>query len=262
MKADVLTILDCPDFERAHTFGVGSGGARRIYDLLSTGTGDRTMPNPNSMSLTQCLITVLNKLLDMDADQTILTSRLLEEVNKIYEKTAQLHDRLMNSDGRHVQLRRLNSQIRKVTKKLAHESKMRGTEAAVINLRFSLSERDIPQSTIEKMALALVNACMTAGAPLRRIDWVRMEEREPGERFSSIVDMVSTRRIPNRARERFRRVVRTVITNNKKAATRTNKRPRSTEPSPAMSKRQVLESSFTHIGKSSPRAIPERETDV
>lgn len=242
VEADVLTILDCCFAGNGHktpAIGLASRKNRdsnRICDLLTACDRDKYTPAPGPNSFTNALINTLNRLLDEDPNQCILVTRLVKEINNWYGTDARLFDRLRKEDGRHVQLQPLSTR-----KKRLLPFKYEVAERAVVNLRFSLAERDLSQSAIEKWAQELISACNDGVIPIRRIDWIGMERNNPGERFRRVVEMISSD--TNKPKERFRRAVKTVIENNKEGTGQVRKRTRSDEPSPGVAKRLLSEHS-------------------
>lgn len=234
LDADVLTIFDCCFASNGHKGGQDS---RRIYDLLAACPKGDTTPAPGPNSFTRRLINTLDRLLDENSDQRILTTRLLEELNKKSRTQAELHDRLYKEDGRHVQLRPINGQSKQKTKQDAKAFNAKASEEAGIKLRFSLQERDMPKEKIELWAQELIKACDTAGVPVRRIDWIKMEERHPKQMFRHAVKAV--RRMNRRRSIEFD----DEETTETKPALK--KRLRSNSLSPSMAKRRLKESSAT-----------------
>lgn len=235
VEPDVLTILDCCFASSGHK---GCTDSRRTYDLLAACDKDEETPAPGESSFTQRLINTLERLLAEEGDQRILTTRLLEELNKDCEKPAHLFDRLKKNDGRHVQLKPVTRRSKRETKKLAIDFKKQAREEAGVNLRFSLQEKDLPRKKIEDWAQALVHACQSVDLPIRRIDWVKMEKNNPGQRLSSIVEIV-TQNNKNSPKRRFQRAIESVIEDNRSAARKANKRNRSKDPSPLSPKRRA-----------------------
>ncbi|KAF2626411.1 hypothetical protein BU25DRAFT_98040 [Macroventuria anomochaeta] len=233
VEPDVFTILDCCFASRGHK---GSDDSRRIYDLLAACDRDETTPAPCPTSFTERLVATLEKFLNDPDDQSILTTKLLEEINKDCDSPAYLFDRLKKNDNRHVQLKPLSEQTTEEAKELAIKFKNQPPEEAGVSLRFSLQKQDLSKKKIEEWAQALITACETV-VPLRRIDWVKMEKNSPGQRLQRLVDIVHQAK--NNPRQRFRKAIETVIENNETAARRANKRSRSEDPLPVTSKRRA-----------------------
>lgn len=186
VDADVLAIFDCCFASDVK----GCQDNRRIYDLLAACPKGGFTPAPGPDSFSRRLIDTFNRLLDEDADQRILTTRLLEEMNKQCQTQVRLHDRLHKDDGRHVQLRPVSGQSKQKTEQDAKQFNQRPMEEAGVKLRFSLQTRDIPKKKMEKWAHELIKACDAASIPLRRIDWIKMEERHPKQMFRHAVKQV------------------------------------------------------------------------
>lgn len=233
VEPDVLTILDCCFASRGHK---GCDDSRRIYDLLAACDRDEYTPAPCPTSFTERLVFTLDKFLEDPDDQCILTTKLLEEMNRTSESPAFLFDRLGKRDNRHIQLKPVSKQTKEEAKQLAIDFMNREPEEAGVHLRFSLQTQDLSKKKIEGWAQAIVTACEMV-VPLRRIDWVRMEKNTPGQRLQRLVDIVHQAR--NDPKLRFRRAIETVIERNEAAAGRIHKRSRSREPSPDPSKRHA-----------------------
>ena len=251
MKADVLTILDCCYASDAHK---GSRGDRRIYDLLAACPPGKSTPAPGIKSFTRRLINTLNDLLNKDKDQRILTTRLMKEINQInpsLHNPVKLHDRLHKgiNDGRHVQLVRINVDSKSKTEEDARSLEKKPHEKASVLLRFSLYKPMEAQEVIETWAYKLIKACDGDDDPdvtLRRIDWVKMEQTEPGKRLYDAVAGTSPR-------EHLRKIIRTVIRSNN-ALGRSKKRARSKEPPSTTAKRQASGDPLVPFDK--PKAEP------
>ncbi|KAJ4370824.1 hypothetical protein N0V86_008517 [Didymella sp. IMI 355093] len=130
VDADVLAIFDCCFASDVK----GCQDSRRIYDLLAACPKGAFTPAPGPESFSRRLVETLNRLLDEDADQRILTTRLLEEMNMRYHTPAKLHDRLHKDDGRHVQLRPISGQSKQKTEKDAKNFSLRPMEEAGLTI--------------------------------------------------------------------------------------------------------------------------------
>lgn len=217
MKADVLTILDCCYASDAHK---GFQGGRRIYDLLAACPPGKPTPAPGARSFSRRLIDTLNRLLDEDESQRILTTRLMKEINQInpgFHHPVMLYDRLHRgmTDGRHVQLVQIDKDSKLKTEEDVKVSDNKPHERASVVLRFSLHDPRMTQTKIESWAHRLIRACNgdeDVDVALRRIDWVEMQKTEPGDRFRNLVDIMAVQAGP---RDHFRRIVRAVVANNR-----------------------------------------------
>ncbi|KZM21040.1 uncharacterized protein EKO05_0011167 [Ascochyta rabiei] len=190
IEGDVLTILDCCFASDAQK---GRHHSRRIYDLLAACPKGGNTPAPGEFSFTRSLINTLDRLWAADPDQRILTTRLLEEITRNSGGQAKLHDRLYKDDGRHVQLRPIDGQSKEQTQHDAEQFDSSPLEEAGVKLRFSLQAKDITQVKIEAWAQRLVKASQDANIPLRRIDWLRMDNNEPGQRLRNVVEIFRER---------------------------------------------------------------------
>ncbi|KAF3037639.1 hypothetical protein E8E12_005056 [Didymella heteroderae] len=199
MRADVLAIFDCCYASNVK----GCQDSRRLYDLLAACPEGKPAKAPGKGSFSQRLINTLNEMLDEDPDQRILTTRIMDDMNKECRFPIKLHDRLHKgkSDGRHVQLVRINDGSKKKTQNAAKRFQKRAREEARVTLRFSLYESQLSQGQIEKWAGHLVTASNStkASIPLRQIEWVRME-KSPGGRWRDAIGTV----IKNHPAQRFR----------------------------------------------------------
>jgi hypothetical protein len=269
MQADVLTIFDCCYASNAQKT---CDESQRIYDLLAACPEGKTTPAPGKGSFTQRLVDTLNRLLKEEASQHILTTRLMEEMNKDCRLPVKLHDRLHKDahESRHVQLVRINSKTIKMTQKDVAEYKKKKVEDARVTLNFSLYNPDMPQLTIEKWAQQLVSASERAGVPLRRIDWVCLKKNKPGERLQSIVDKITDTCPAQNSSQRLRRAIGKVIKVNRSAPNGVHsteerstpkKRSRSREPSNSTPKRQASDRLTANGNRSSPR-FPTPESNV
>lgn len=233
----------------------GAGNSQRTYDLLAACDGDAETNAPGDTSFTQRLIATLDRLLDEGGDQRILTTRLVEEMNRGHEVHARLFDRFKRNDGRVVQLKPLTKQSKKETKKLASNFKLQPGEEAGVTLRFSLQDPQLPKKKIEDWAMELIQACKSVGVSLRRIDWVKMEKNNPGQRLQRLVHDVVSQDKKGNARRRFQQAVRRVIIQNRRGTGRVGKRARSKEPSPVTPKRRASDKLLTPLTQSNPRLM-------
>lgn len=63
-------------------------------------------------------------------------------------------------------------------------------EKASLVLRLSLKADDLDDNQIDKLARQLPAACKEAGVPVRRMEWVKMEQRDPKQVFRKAVKTV------------------------------------------------------------------------
>lgn len=217
-----MTILDYSFASRGHhvpergleTRSSGTtNNTRRIYDLIAACGSDATTPAPGPNSFTSRFVKALQGVLD-DENDGVLTTRLLAEVNKPRRNVAYLFDRLNQDDNRHIQLKALSKQTKQYARQLAANLGKQPEEEAVINLRLSLHTHQLSKQAIQRLADALVRACVGI-VPLRRINWVNMEEVNPGDDFRRFVDQIHSHKLSPRCR--FRKAIETVIDNNRSA---------------------------------------------
>lgn len=249
MRADVLAIFDCCYASNVK----GCQDSRRLYDLLAACPEGKPAKAPGKNSFSQRLIDTLNKMLDEDLDQRILTTRIMDEMNKECRFPVKLHDRLHKgkSDGRHVQLVRINDGSKKKTQNAAKRFQKVAREEARVTLRFSLYEAALSQVQIERWAGHLVTASNStkANIPLRQIEWVRME-KSPGGRWRDAIGAV----IKNHPAQRFRDTVNTAIENTTSEIDRPETRKRThQQPASTGAKRQAQGLHLTPGSRSSPR---------
>ncbi|KAF1926376.1 uncharacterized protein M421DRAFT_422713 [Didymella exigua CBS 183.55] len=257
MRADVLAIFDCCYASNVK----GCQDSRRLYDLLAACPEGKPAKAPGKDSFSQRLIDTLNEMLDEEPDQRILTTRIMDEMNKECRFPVKLHDRLHKgkSNGRHVQLVRINDGSKKKTQNAAKNFKGKAREEARVTLRFSLYAADLSQGQIEKWAEQLVPASNNSKAniPLRQIEWVRME-KSPGGRWRDAIDTV----MKNRPAQRFRDTVHTALENTAIQSSRPDTRKRAQQhPASSGAKRQAQGLHLTSVSRSSPRFMtPESST--
>ena len=212
-------------------------------------------PAPSEGSFTRRLTATLNRLLDEGGDQRILTARLVEEMNQGCEMHAHLYDRFKRDDGRVVQLKPLTKQSKRETKRLASDFKKQPGEEAGVTLRFSLQDSQVSKKKIEDWAKELIRACKAAGISPRRIDWVKMEKNNPGQRLQRLVHDIVSQDRKSSPRRRFQQAIQTVIMQNRLPSSRVAKRPRSTESSPVMPKRRTSDRMLTPLTRSTSRLM-------
>lgn len=257
MRADVLAIFDCCYASNVK----GCQDSRRLYDLLAACPEGKPTKAPGKNSFSQRLVDTLNEMLNEDPDQRILTTRIMDEMNKECRFPIKLHDRLHKgkSDGRHVQLVRINDGSRKKTQNAVKRFQKVLSEEARVTLRFSLYDANLSQGQIEKWAGYLVTASNStrASIPLRQIEWVRME-KGPGGRWRDAIGHV----IKNHPAQRFRDTVETAIKTNTGESIQqdTRKRSQPHQGSTAL-KRQAQGLHLTPKNRPSPRFMtPESNT--
>jgi hypothetical protein len=263
MRADVLTILDCCYAGNAQK---GCQDSHRMYDLLAACPAGKTTPAAGKASFSRRLIDILDDMLNRNPGQRLLTTRLLAAINKDRRIPAMLHDRLHkdSNDQRHVQLVRIDGESKSKTKEDARVFNEMPKEKARVTLQFSLSEEEMSENTIETWAQQLIESCNSSSVPLRRIDWLKMEKNLPGERFSTVVDAVNPRRKKlSRGRQRFQRVISTIIQKNSRRLANSRKRSRSRDPPSSPPKRQASSNLLTTDVSSKSRPMtPESTTGL
>jgi hypothetical protein len=171
-EADVLAILDCCFASYAHK---GQSNERRMYELLAACEKDKRTPRPGPKSFTNAFIQTVRKLLDQDQCGSFTTEKLLSGMNDRDSKP-ELWDRLRKDDHRHIHLAPLDTSCAEEKEKRFQE---RPREKANLKLRFSLVKPDMSKEQLEKLGEALPGAFETAGIPLRGIEWMKMEKRDP-----------------------------------------------------------------------------------
>ncbi|KAF1939946.1 hypothetical protein EJ02DRAFT_407390 [Clathrospora elynae] len=225
-EADVLAILDCCFASNAHK---GQSNERRTYELLAACGKDDTTPGPGTNSFTNAFIQTIEKLLDQDSCGSFTTTKLLDEMNG-RQPRPKLLNRLHKDDNRHVHLARLDESYAKENERRFQE---RPPEKANLKLRFSLEKPDASRDQLEKLGENLPRAFDAAGIPLRWIEWVKMEQRDPVQIFRHAVKHVTR----NQRNQRHRSNPEMV--HQQEASPDTRKRTRAEASSLPASKRRV-----------------------
>ena len=174
-EADVLSLLDCCYAGNAHK---GAAGERRTYERTRG-------PGPNSF--TTRLLDALEFLLDAQKGPPIIMTRLENIMNTRDVQgliPVMLLDRLDNHIGRHVQL----VPVQERAKKENEEFQSRPHERSVVKMRFSLEVEKLSQAQIEDWARELSKLCKTAKIPIRRIDWIKVEQRQTSKRWKDALE--------------------------------------------------------------------------
>jgi hypothetical protein len=172
-SADVLAILDCCF---ASTAAVkGSSDQTRAYHLLAASSTEGYTPEPGKNSFTTALCNSLGELLDESGDEIFPLIKLWERINTKPGQGAINWDRLQRHKHTfgHIQLGRLPPNPERDAS--FHETE---PELASLTLRFSLKTVKLNDDQIRKLAHSLPVACKEAGIPVRRMEWVRFEQRD------------------------------------------------------------------------------------
>lgn len=101
-----------------------------------------------------------------------------------------LLDQLDSHVGRHVQLAPVQERAREENEQFQR----RPQEKSVVKLRFSLEEDELTQSQIENWAHELSKLGQVAKIPIRRIDWMKVENRKMTQRWKDALDFAQTRK--------------------------------------------------------------------
>ncbi|KAJ4356503.1 uncharacterized protein N0V89_004537 [Didymosphaeria variabile] len=188
--ADALAILDCCF---ASTAAIkGRNEEFRTYQLLAASAQDNPTNGPGKLSFTNALCESLEELLKESKDETFPVIKLWERINtKRKTQAALIWDRL--------QRYKRNIELGRLAPESDREASFKGEspEQASLVLRLSLKTRDLENGKIEKLGRQLPVLCKEAGIPIRRMEWVKMEQRNPGQVLRHAVKQ-TLRRNPSR----------------------------------------------------------------
>jgi hypothetical protein len=172
-SADVLAILDCCF---ASTAAVkGSSDQTRAYYLLAASSTEGETPEPGPKSFTTALCNSLEELLDESGAETFPLIKLWERINTKPGQGSIPWDRLERHKKTfgNIELGRLQLNPGRDASFLQTEP-----EQASLTLRFSLKIDRLNDSQIRKFAHSLPVACKEAGIPVRRMEWIKFEQRD------------------------------------------------------------------------------------
>jgi hypothetical protein len=145
-----------------------------VYELLAACEKDKPTPKPGPTSFTQAFIQAVGQLLQPDRCSSFTTAKLMVAMNG-RPSQPKLYDRMRKEDGRHIHLAALDGSPQEKEKRFQE----RPPEQANLKLRFSLEQPDLTENQLKKLGEALPDAFDNAGIPLRWIEWVKMEKRDP-----------------------------------------------------------------------------------
>jgi hypothetical protein len=169
---DALAILDC-------CFASTAASKSRVedtrtYQLLAASAAEGRTKGPGEQSFTHALCDSLEELLKESKEGAFSVFKLWETINtKRTTQAALMWDRLQRYK-RSVELGRL-----KPTPERDAAYKNSEPERASLTLRLSLRTEDLEDEWIERLARSLPAACKEAGVRVRRVEWVKMEQRDP-----------------------------------------------------------------------------------
>jgi hypothetical protein len=185
--ADVLSILDCC---YASTAAVkGRSDDLRTYQLLAASSPDGPANGPGKKSFTTALCDSLEELLNDSENEGFPVIKLWEKINmKRTAKSAFLWDRLQRYK-RNIELSRLHP-----TPERDESFRKEEPEQASLVLRLSLKTDDLSDEQVRKLAQQMPTACKVAGVPVRRMEWVKMEQGHLAQAWRNAVKEVLRRR--------------------------------------------------------------------
>ncbi|KAF2035247.1 hypothetical protein EK21DRAFT_84866 [Setomelanomma holmii] len=173
-KGDALAILDCCFASTAASWSKSIVDDTRTYQLLAASTAGGKTKGPGEQSFTHALCDSLEQLLKDSKEGSFSVLQLWETINtKRTTQAALIWDRLQRYK-RSVQLGRLKN-----TPERDASFRISEPERTSLTLRLSLKDEDLDDDTIENLARKLPQACNDAGARVRRVEWVKMEQRDP-----------------------------------------------------------------------------------
>ncbi|KAL1606519.1 hypothetical protein SLS60_003924 [Paraconiothyrium brasiliense] len=188
--ADALAILDCCF---ASTAAIkGRNEEFRTYQLLAASSQGNPTDGPGKLSFTTALCESLEELLKESKDETFPVIKLWERINtKRKTQAALIWDRLQRYK-RNIELGRLAPESDREA-----SFKSESPEQASLVLRLSLKTRDLENRKIEMLGRQLPVLCKNVGIPIRRMEWVKMEQRNPSQVLRHAVKQ-TLRRNPSR----------------------------------------------------------------
>lgn len=186
--ADALAILDCC-FASTAAFK-GRNEEFRTYQLLAASSPNNPTRGPGAKSFTTALCDSLEELLIESKDSTFPVIKLWERINSKRKTEASLiWDRLQRYK-RNIELGRLASKSERDA-----SFQREDPEQASLVLRFSLKTRDLEDGKIEKFGHQLPKLCKEVGIPVRRMEWVKLEQRRPSQIFKDVVKQTVRRNV-------------------------------------------------------------------
>jgi hypothetical protein len=182
-SSDTLVLLDCC---YASTAGLkGRNEEFRTYQLLAASATEGYTTGPGEKSFTTALCDSLEELLHESKGETFPVIKLSERIStKRTQQAAVMWDRLERYK-RSIELGRL---VRNVERESSFQREI--PEQASLLLRFSLGTNKLSDAEIGRLARHLPEACKQAKIHVRRMEWVKMEHRNPEEVFRRAVKTI------------------------------------------------------------------------
>lgn len=203
-SADVLAILDCCFASTAAA--KGNSDQTRAYYLLAASSTEGVTNEPGPKSFTTALCDSLEELLKESDGDTFPLIKLWERINTKPEQGSIPWDRLERHSKTfgNIELGRLEPNPQRDESFREAEP-----ELASLTLRFSFKAACMSDNQIRTLARSLPVAFKEAKVPVRRMDWVRFEQREDylirkvANRFRRGLSGTKRKRSPSRAGARI-----------------------------------------------------------
>ncbi|EON62310.1 hypothetical protein W97_01531 [Coniosporium apollinis CBS 100218] len=182
-EGDVLAIFDTC---YASNVQKGVTSDARSYQLIAASSYDQPTAAPGQNSFTTALIKSLKELLDRYENRPFTVWDLQDQINHQKERRdspCMVHNRLRRYNDRYLRLAPLPSKAERATRRQSfHTEPFR----AFFTLRFALTDGDIEDEQIRKLAEKLCNACETLKIPARRIDMISFRDSIKHNRLKSV----------------------------------------------------------------------------
>jgi hypothetical protein len=216
--SDTLVLLDCCYTSTADLRGRYEES--RTYQSLAASSLEGYTPGPGEKSFTTALCDSLQELLVESKGKSFSVIKLSERIN-----TKRTHQSavMWNCLQRYKQSVELGRLVRNPERESSFQKEI--PEKASLLLRFSLGNDELSDAVIDRLARQLPEACEEARVHVRRIEWVKMEHRNPKEVFRKAVQhtlrmnrrqstsnsgKLQQRRIPPELKKRTRSKILTV----------------------------------------------------
>ncbi|KAH7072410.1 hypothetical protein FB567DRAFT_454441 [Paraphoma chrysanthemicola] len=228
-SADVLAILDCCFASTAAL--KGHNNQTRAYHLLAAASAEGYTNGPGPTSFTTALCDSLEELLDESSGQPFPLVKLWERINTKPGQGSLPWDRLERHKKTfgNIELGRLEPDAKRLQSFQNTEP-----EQSSLMLRFSLKQNDLNNAQISKLAVSLPAAYKDAGIEVRRMDWIRFEQREEYLKRSDLLKRAVVQKLRSSVSAKRKR--RNEEAQGQTDVPKTRRRARSMRSEPSLSK--------------------------
>ena len=161
----------------------------RTYELFTASAHDQQTPGPGRRSFTAALINSLEDLLGERKNGPFSTRELCDKIN-VDPNRRKYHSNIwprLKRYGRNITLAPLQRSLAEREKDFKDEPKR-----AILSLQLPLTVERLTEQQINEVARALSKAVKEIKAPVKRIDWLRLQSSKGATTFADLGSTITS----------------------------------------------------------------------